>query len=84
MSEGDDRTSRLTLHRWVDGAAIILLVALAASGGFLRWTFAPGRGWLKELHAWLAETFLLVMVAHLLLHRRWISANLFRPKRSQR
>jgi len=84
MSEGDDRTGRLTLHRWVDGAAVVLLVALAASGGLLRFTVAPGRGWLKELHAWLAEAFLLVMVAHLLLHWRWVSANLLGSKRKAR
>jgi len=84
MSGGNDRTSRLALHRWVDGAAIILLVALAASGGLLRWALGPGRGWLKELHAWLAEAFLLVMATHLLLHWRWVSANLLGSRRSQR
>ena len=83
MSDTDDGVSRLTLQRWVDGAAILLLVALAASGALLCWTFAPGRGWLKELHVWLAEGFLAVMVAHLLLHWRWISANLIRSRRSQ-
>jgi hypothetical protein len=82
--DGARPASRLTLHRWVDGAAFLLLLGLAATGLLLRWSHGPGRGWLKQLHYWLAEGFLVSMVLHLALHWSWIAANLLASKRSKR
>jgi hypothetical protein len=81
MSQGSERSSRLTLHRLVDSVALLVLLALAVTGGLLRWTSPPGRGWLKEIHFFLAEVFLGVMALHALLHWRWISANLLGVRR---
>jgi thiosulfate reductase cytochrome b subunit len=79
-----DATRRLALERWVNGAALLVLVGLALSGGILHWTSLPGRGWLKQIHSWLAQGFLVLMVVHLLLHRRWIAKNLLGHPRDQR
>lgn len=84
MSPADERSNRLTVHRWVDGTAVLLLLALAVTGLLLRWTLTPGRGWLKQIHFWLAEGFLVVMALHLALHWRWVSSNLLGSKRSKR
>ncbi len=83
MSNGFQRASRLTLHRLVNGAAFLLLLGLVVTGLQLRWSHVPGRGWLKQLHYWLAEGFMISMALHLGLHWSWIAANLLGSKRSK-
>lgn len=79
-----DAARRLALERWVNGTALLVLAGLALSGGILHWTSLPGRGWLKLIHSWLAQGFLVLMAVHLLLHRRWITKNLLGHRENQR
>ena len=87
--------SKRTVNLWLNGVAFAAFVSLMVSGTVLHWVLPPGRGrrlgvdqllfgwgrhdW-RELHLWIALTFLALVVVHLTLHWSWIRANLL-PRR---
>lgn len=79
--------NRQILNLVIDTAALLVMLAMVATGFLLKWVLPPGsRGgqglqlwdttrhdW-GDLHFWLAVALLLLMFVHVLLHWSWVCA----------
>lgn len=76
-------TTRTSTNFWLDAAALIVMIGLAATGGLIHFVLPPrtghshtlfgfGRHDFGQLHFYLGVAAVVLLALHVLLHWRWI------------